>query len=158
MSTDLLKQIDDLVATKTFNLDALEGIKAIKDALKKTLEERDSLQRRHDNLYDANIRQSEEIERLVKTVDLRVQDIDRLKSGEAKAKEAVWEKLIAEAQANAYKDALYTVFKPSAVRETIQRQVAIAVDGNSGGSGTYPTAGWVSHNNPESEVITKEQL
>ena len=66
MSTDktLLDQIDDLVASKTFNLDALEGIKKIKDSLKATLEERDALKTLCYELCETNIRKDEEIRRL----------------------------------------------------------------------------------------------
>lgn len=157
MSNDLLKQIDDLVASKTFNLDALDGIKSLKDSLKETLEERASLQRKYEGLYETSNKQSEEIQRLVEVVHNLQRQVDQLKGGELKAKEAVWEKLIAEAKAGAYQDALYTVFKPSAVRETIQRNVAVPVEGHPGGNGYSPTGGYVS-NASESETITKEQL
>ena len=134
MSNDLLKQIDDLVASKTFNLDALDGIKTLKDSLKKTLEERDALQRRYDDMHENNAKCIQEITSL--TVKLqeqtkRVSDMTELANTGASA---IWEKKIADASAAAYKDALYTVFKPSAVRETIQRQHSVWVP-NQGGSG-----------------------
>jgi hypothetical protein len=157
MSNDLLKQIDELVASKTFNLDALDGIKQIKDSHKDTL---NSLAREQDNVLrltrDLTMEKSKcdkheaEISTLKATIDL-------LRGGELKAKEAVWEKLIAEASANAYKDALYTVFKPSAVRESIQRQVARPVEGHPGGNGYSPTGGYLS-TGQETEIITKEEL
>ncbi len=157
MSNELLKQIDDLVASKTFNLDALEGIKAIKDSLRASIESKDALEKRYKTLFDENERNKEAIERLSEIANERLKQIDVLKGGELKAKEAVWEKLIAEAKAGAYQDALYTVFKPSAVRETIQRSVAVPVAGHPGGNGISPSAGWVSRSD-EAETITKEQL
>lgn len=157
MSTDLLKQIDDLVSSKTFNLDALDGIKAIKDSLRANIESKEALEKRYKTLFDENERNKEAIERLSELANERLKQIDVLKGGELKAKEAVWEKLIAEAKAGAYQDALYTVFKPSAVRETIQRNVAVPVEGHPGGNGYSPTGGYVS-NASESETITKEQL
>ena len=157
MSNDLLKQIDDLVASKTFNLDALDGIKSLKDSLKETLEERASLQRKYEGLYETSNKQSEEIQRLTGVVGELKEKVAQLKAGELKAREAVWEKLIADAKADAYQDALYTVFKPSAVRETIQRSVAVPVAGHPGGNGMSPSAGWVSRSD-EAETITKEQL
>ncbi len=157
MSNDLLKQIDDLVATKTFNLDALEGIKAIKDSLQQTVEKHQALEKRYKTLFDENERNKETIERLSELANERLKQIDLLTGGELKAKEAVWEKLIAEASANAYKDALYTVFKPSAVRETIQRNVMKPVEGNPGGAGYSPSTGYLA-SGQESETITKEQL
>ena len=157
MSIDLLKQIDDLVASKTFNLDALDSIKAIKDNLQKTIEQKTALEKRLKELFDENERCKESAERLANTNKLLQGEIEKISGGILKGKEAVWEKLIAEAKADAYKDALYTVFKPSAVRETIQRQVALPVEGHPGGGGYSPTAGWVAQSN-ESETITKEQL
>lgn len=56
-NTNLIEQIDALVASKTFNLDALDGIKKIKDDLTKTLAELDTtkkallqMQSAHNNL------------------------------------------------------------------------------------------------------------
>ena len=157
MSTDLLKQIDDLVATKTFNLDALEGIKAIKDGLERSEGLRKETQKRYEEMCAVNEKKGEEIARLSDANKKLSNTIDLLKGGEAKAREAVWEKLIAEASANAYKDALYTVFKPSAVRETIQRNVMKPVEGNPGGNGYSPSTGYLA-SGQESETITKEQI
>lgn len=157
MSTDLLKQIDELVASKTFNLDALEGIKKIKDGLESSERDRKSLQTKYDGLYETNSRQSEEIQRLNNVNKLLKDEVEKVTAYVAKAREAVWEKEVAEAKADAYKDALYTVFKPSVVRETIQRQVALPVEGHPGGNGYSPTAGWVAQGQ-ETETITKEQL
>jgi hypothetical protein len=98
MSTDktLLDQIDDLVASKTFNLDALEGIKKIKDSLKATLEERDALKTLCYELCETNIRKDEEIRRLTDHLTEQDKRLD--------AMHAVWEKKIAEASAAAYRD------------------------------------------------------
>lgn len=156
MSNDLLKQIDDLVASKTFNLDALEGIKKIKDGLESSERERKSLQARYDGLYETNNRQSEEIQRLNNVNKLLKDEVENVTAYVAKAREAVWEKQVAEAKAEAYKDALYTVFKPSAVRETIQRNVARPVEGHPGGNGYSPTSGYLAVGQ-ETETITKEQ-
>jgi hypothetical protein len=155
--TDLLKQIDDLVASKTFNLDALESIKAIKDGLERSESLRKETQKRYEEVCAVNEKKAEEIARLSDANRKLSDTIDLLKGGEAKAREAVWEKQIAEAKASAYQDALYTVFKPSAVRETIQRSVVRPVEGNPGGNGNYPTPGYLA-NGAESETITKEQL
>ncbi len=158
MSNDktLLDQIDDLVASKTFSLEALEGIKGLKDSLKKTLEDRDSLQRRYDGLYETNCKQSEELQRMTQRLNEHVRALDAMREAVEKGNAAVWEKKIAEAGAAAYKDAMAMVFKPNAVRETVQRQVAIPVAGHPGGNGMSPSPGWVSTGNGESETITRE--
>ena len=130
MSNDLLKQIDDLVASKTFNLDALDGIKMLKDSLKKTLEERDALKKNCDMMSKDNFDRHNEIQRLSNVVEVLQAEIKQLKAGELKAKEAVWEKLIAEAKATAYEDALKTVFKPATVRETVYQSIPLSQNYN----------------------------
>lgn len=92
MSTDLLKQIDELVASKTFNLDALEGIKKIKDGLESSERDRKSLQTKYDGLYETNSRQSEEIQRLNNVNKLLKDEVEKVTAYVAKAREAVWEK------------------------------------------------------------------
>ena len=47
------------------------------------------------------------------------------------------------------------VFKPNAVRESVQRQVAKPVEGHPGGNGNYPTAGYLA-TGQETETITRE--
>lgn len=157
MSNDktLLDQIDDLVASKTFSLEALEGIKGLKDSLKKTLEDRDSLQRRYDGLYDANCKQSDELLRKSNEIAELKAEVNARREAAQKGYDAVWEKKIAEASAAAYKDAMAMVFKPNAVRETVQRNVMKPVDGHPGGNGSYPTAGYLA-SGTESESVTRE--
>jgi hypothetical protein len=155
MSQDLLKQIDNLVESKTFNLDALDGIKQLKDDLKKTLDERDALQKRYDAALAANSDKSAEILRLTARVNEQEKHIAGMADLANKGAEAIWEKKVSEASAAAYKDALYTVFKPNAVRETVQRLVAVPVAGHPGGNGMSPTAGWVSQGT-ESETVMRE--
>ena len=57
MNTYLLKQIDDLVASKTFNLDALDGIKKLKDSLGAAINDKEHLQNNYDNLSEINVSQ-----------------------------------------------------------------------------------------------------
>ena len=130
MTNDLLQQIDDLVASKTFNLDALDGIKTLKDSLKKTLEERDTLKKNCEMMSKDNLDRHNEIER-IRGINKNLEDqITQLKAGELKAKEAVWEKLIAEAKATAYEDALKTVFRPATVRETVYQSIPLSQSSN----------------------------
>jgi len=157
MSTDLLKQIDDLVASKTFNLDALDGIKKLKDSLGVAIKEKENLKINYDNLAEISSDQSAELVRLrIQVEDLKT-EVKNLNAVSANGRAAIWEKMIAEAKANAYQDALYTVFKPSVLRETVQRQVMKPVEGNHGGNGYSPSSGYLA-TGTETETITKEQL
>jgi uncharacterized protein YoxC len=157
MSTDksLLDQIDDLVASKTFNLDALEGIKAIKDSLQSTLNERDRLKKQVDDLLQKNSRQFDDIELLSARLTEQAKQVDAMRDAVAKGNDAVWEKKVAEASAGAYKDAMAMVFKPHAVRETVQRNVVKPVEGHPGSNGSYPTPGYLA-SGTESESVTRE--
>jgi hypothetical protein len=138
MSIDIVKQIDDLVASKTFSLDALEGIKAIKDEHQRVLRDLQTKTEMLDLKREQIVAMGEELNRKQAQIDelqTKVKCMSQLASdGDA----AIWEKKIAEASAAAYKDALYTVFKPSAVRETIQRNHTVMVPTGNGGG--YPQA------------------
>jgi hypothetical protein len=157
MSTNeqLLQQIDDLVASKTFGLDALEGIKKIKDSLKATLEERYALQKRYDGLCETSTRQGEEIRHQSGViVDLEKQLADAKALNEAGQK-AIYDADKHKAVAEAWQGAMAMVFKPNAVRETVQRNVMRPVDGHPGGNGSYPTPGYLA-SGTESESVTRE--
>lgn len=147
MSNDLLKQIDDLVASKTFNLEALDGIKALKDSLSKTLTTVDYLQEKKQAL-------EKEVADLKATNYLQAGMIEsrnkKLEEGEAtlaKANYALSEADKHKAVADAYKDALYTVFKPNAVRENIHHNMPVMVTQN---GNSYPQT--VQHQ----QTITRE--
>ena len=156
MSTDLLKQIDDLVASKTFNLDALDGIKKLKDDLTKTLEERDSFKRRYTDLAEVNKEQSEQIHLQTKRIEQLTVDLAASEAYRAKARESIYEAEKHKAVAEAWQNAMAMVFKPYSVRETVQRNVVKPVEGNPGGNGYSATSGYLA-NGQESETITKEE-
>lgn len=130
MSTDLLKQIDDLVASKTFNLDALDGIKKLKDDLAKQLAETELLQGQlkksqsdNSSLREMNNEQAAKIQLLNSLMKANEETA-------IKGKDAIWEAKIASAVAEAYRDSLHTVFKPSSVRETVWQSVPISQHSN----------------------------
>lgn len=152
MTQDLLQQIDDLVASKTFNLDALDGIKKLKDDLKKTLEDREALQRKYDGLYEAHGKQSDEIQRQSARIAELHKDLEASEAYRAKAREDIHQAEKHKAVAEAWKEAMQTVFRPSAVRETIHRSVPVAVPMNSNGyMGTVNTY-------PETTTTTKDEV
>lgn len=155
MSKDLLKQIDDLVASKTFNLDALDGIKTIKDNLQKQITEVEYLSERKAKLetelnqlqqkYDDSLKRISELTLVIKENEATV----------TLGKKAIFEAEKFQAVAETFKFAMETVFKPSAVRETIQRNVARPVEGHPGGNGYSPSCGFLA-NGSETETIIKE--
>ena len=126
MSNDLLKQIDDLVASKTFNLDALDGIKKLKDDLTTTLEERDVFKRRCTDLSEANKRQSDAIQEQNNRIEQLAKDLQTSEAYRAKAREDIYEAEKHKAVAEAWKEAMQTVFKPSSVRETMWQSIPVS--------------------------------
>lgn len=135
MSTNqqLLQQIDDLVASKTFGLDALEGIKKIKDSLKATLEERDALQKKCDGLYEVNGRQSDEIVRLRSAAETLRENLAAARALNDAGQKAIYEAEKHKAVAEAWQGAMQTVFKPNSVRETVFQSIPLTqtYNGNS---------------------------
>jgi hypothetical protein len=140
MSNDktLLDQIDDLVASKTFNLDALEGIKQIKDSLKATL---DSLHREQDmalvRTRDLTMERSKSEGYAAEIVALKKQIAD-MHSAAEDGKTARFEADKHKAVAEAWQGAMAMVFKPNAVRESVQRNHTVMVPTGSGSG--YPQA------------------
>lgn len=150
MSNDLLKQIDDLVASKTFNLDALDGIKQLKDDLQKQITETEWVAKklkdetaRCEELAKANTWQGNKITALEKKIEQNEQAVEA-------ANKAIWEKEVANAKAAAYQDALQTVFKPSTVRETVWQSIPI--------SQTYNGGSPMVNNYQQETKTTKEEL
>lgn len=135
MSADIMKQIDLLVESKTFNLDALEGIKQIKDSLKDTLS---SLQRLQDKeliyIRDLSLEKSKNSEHAAEITELKKQ-IAEMRSAAEDGKAARFESDKHKAVADAWQSAMAMVFKPNAVRETIQRNHSVWVP--TGGGGGY---------------------
>lgn len=151
----LLNQIDELVASKTFNLDALDSIKKLKDDLKRTLEERDALQKRYDGLYEVNNNQGEEITRLrTRLIDCQ-KELEASRAHYEAGQKAIYDADKHKAVAEAWQGAMAMVFKPNAVRESVQRNVAKPVEGHPGGNGYSPTGGFLA-SGQESETITRE--
>lgn len=124
--SDLMKQIDDLVASKTFNLDALDAIKALKDNLKETLEERKNLEKRYDGLYEVNARQSDELLSLNKRLEDVKNQLELARKTAEEGRKAIYEAEKHKAVAEAWQGAMAMVFKPNTVRETVFQSMPIA--------------------------------
>ena len=128
--SDLLKQIDDLVASKTFNLDALDGIKKLKDDLKKTLEERDALQRKYDGLFETNNNQGVALRDSSSKIEALKAELAASKALNDAGQKAIYEADKHKAVADAWQAAMQTVFKPNTVRETVYQSIPISQNYN----------------------------
>lgn len=133
MSNDLLKQIDDLVASKTFNLDALDGIKSLKDSLGKTLAELETNKRALLQQQNANIDLTKQMEVMAARVESLKGLVKANEETAKKGQEAIYDAAKHKAVAEAWQGAMAMVFKPNAVRETVQRQHSVWVPTPSGG-------------------------
>lgn len=144
-TTDVSALIDELVADKTFSLDALDRVKAIKDANDKLVAEledsRDTLARM--NEYTAEL--VREKVSLNTTIDDLRAELVGLRETADKGQKAIYEADKERAVAFAYKSAMEIVFRPNAVRETVARNVSVAVPNGSGSGyvGQYPESGTV---------------
>ena len=152
----LLTQIDHLVNTRTFSLDALEGIRMMREGLASTVEKLERTEARRVALDKECI----DLRQTVRDQGAIIEGLNtRLKVAEEvadKGRIAIHDAKRSEAVASAYKDIMETIFRPHAVRETIQRNVVKPVEGNPGGNGHYPTAGALL-SATESETITRTQ-
>lgn len=135
MSIDIVKQIDDLVASKTFSLDALEGIKAIKDEHQRVLRDLQAKAEMLDLKRQENLALREEIGRKQAAIEELQTKVEGMSLQASNGAAAIWEKKIAEASAAAYKDALQIVFKPNAVRESVHHSIPVMVTSN---GNSYP--------------------
>jgi peptidoglycan hydrolase CwlO-like protein len=141
----LLSQIDELVAKHTFGLDALEGIKKLKDTLAEVTAERDKHKANAEALNRTNsehsallMLQSAEIASLKKHIADLQKAVDD-------GKKAVYDAEKHKAVADTWQSAMAMVFKPNAVRETVQRNRTVVM----GGGGYTQSA-------PENESVTRE--
>lgn len=134
----IMQQIDDLVAKQTFSLDALEGIKKIKDTLAETIAERDAHKASEENHRRVANDLAAKVSSMGTELNAALATINCLEADLKAARDAVWEKKIAEASAMAYRDAMGIVFKPHAVRESVLRNHTVVVP-SSGGAGYTQT-------------------
>ena len=147
--SDILKQIDQLVADKTFSLDALDGIKAIRDALIKAEHNNELLtnqnveQRKQINDLE---RRLEQAETMSASLNIRLGEMElTIKSAE----EAIYNAKKHEAVASAWREAMQTVFKPNVVRESVSRSIPVAVQSG-------PSSSYVQNYNDSSTVVREE--
>ena len=141
MMNDIMKQIDQLVADKTFSLDALEGVKTIRDALIKVEAKNEHLQKEcDDHIRELTKVRRELEEEQAKTKDL-LNQIATIRDAAAAGQIAIYDAQKHEAVANAWKEAMQTVFKPNTVRETVNRSIPIPINPGNGGASYVTTYG-----------------
>lgn len=122
----LLQQIDDLVASKTFSLEAVDVITQIKGKLRAAIEDNEELKRRYDGLYETNGRQSDELLKLGKELEHLRAELAAAKALNDAGQKAIYEAEKHQAVAEAWQSALQTVFKPNTVRETVYQSIPIS--------------------------------
>jgi hypothetical protein len=137
--TDLMKHIDQLVVDNTFSLDAIEGIKKLKDEFTKLESE---LALAQENAHKAYLSENKAKEQR----DVARDELDALRKQVAEdndtvnaARAAIANAATQTAVAAAYKDAMQIVFRPTVMRESVYRNI----------SGVTPST--------ESTNITKEE-
>jgi hypothetical protein len=134
-----MKHIDQMVVDNTFSLDALEGIKKLKDEFAKLESE---LALAQENARKAYLSENKALEQRGAARD----ELDALRKQVAEDNDTVNAARAAIANADkqaavaaAYKDAMQIVFRPTVVRESVYRNI----------SGVTPST--------ESTTITKEE-
>ena len=119
--TDLMKHIDQMVVDNTFSLDALDGIKKLKDGFAELEHERDEAIAKADrawNSYHEAIAETNKAQAEVALLRAQIAENNSLVE-EARAAIARADKQAAVAAA--YKDAMQIVFKPTVLRESVYR-------------------------------------
>ncbi len=121
---DLLKSIETLVTEGTFTLEALEGIKDLKNKAEKLASELDKTKKDLASSEESNSRLSD----VVSTLQKRNNELSARESA-VEAREAqvtILEKVAAVAQAESavWEKATRIVFAPNTTRETIVRNLA----------------------------------
>jgi septal ring factor EnvC (AmiA/AmiB activator) len=139
MSSDLIRAIDRLVEEKTFNLDALEAIKELRDKAAALEDQVDDLIKRTDRLRGEVREHEKSISEKNDRIEKQNTKILELEAREKQAFEAIYKAEMHSAVAEAYKDALRTVFRPHSVRETIARSFPIATTYANGNGGHTQT-------------------
>jgi hypothetical protein len=136
---DLMKHIDQLVVNNTFSLDAIEGIKKLKDEFAKLESE---LALAKEDAHKAYLSGKKAMEQR----DVARDERDALRKQVAEnndtvnaARAAIANAATQTAVAAAYKDAMQIVFRPTVMRESVYRNI----------SGVTPST--------ESTNITKEE-
>ena len=121
--TDLMKHIDQMVVDNTFSLDALEGIKKLKDGFAELEHERDEAIAKADRAWKSYAETENELAKAREEVALLRAQIAEDNDTVNAARAAIARADKHAAVAAAYKDAMQIVFKPTVVRENVYRNI-----------------------------------
>jgi regulator of replication initiation timing len=132
---ELTDLVEKLVTEKTFNLDAAVAVENLHKKFERAEQEIARLKKAFEDVT-ANWREEVEL-RGKRDDEIRAlkQEIASYKANEEKARTSIAEAALQAGIAAAYKDAFHIVFKPNAVRETIHRNIPVAIPGSNGCSG-----------------------
>jgi len=119
--TDLMKHIDQMVVDNTFSLDALDGIKKLKDGFAELEHERDEAIAKADRAWKSYAETENELAKAQAEVALLRAQIAENNSIVEEARAAIARADKHAAVAAAYKDAMQIVFKPTVLRESVYR-------------------------------------
>jgi hypothetical protein len=119
--TDLMKHIDQMVVDNTFSLDALDGIKKLKDGFAELEHERDEAIAKADRAWKSYAETENELAKAREEVALLRAQIAENNSIVEEARAAIARADKHAAVAAAYKDAMQIVFKPTVLRESVYR-------------------------------------
>lgn len=153
MNSELITAIDRLVEEKTFNLDALEAIKDLRDKasrLEETVKLLEAQGKKHKENTDKLIKENND---LMDSWNKQNAKVAELEARDKQAWEAIYRAEKHAAVAEAYKDALNTVFRPHAVRERVTQNIPVAMQNGSNGYVNTTVS-----NYPQSTDITKEDV
>jgi len=120
---DLMKHIDQMVVDNTFSLDALDGIKKLKDGFAELEHERDEAIAKADRAWKSYTEVNAQADEAQKEINILRAQIAENKSLVEEARAAIARADKHAAVAAAYKDAMQIVFKPTVVRESIYRSI-----------------------------------
>lgn len=150
----LTQEIEKIITEKTFSLEAADAIRALKEKainLENSLQEEKELVKKLRARIEAKENEvkslTDQVNEQAKRIIEDRQTINSMQAAEREGKEA-------KAELRGFTNAMQMVFRPSVVRESIQKRVPVAVEGNRGSNGMCATSGYVVESN-ESSYIEK---
>lgn len=153
--TELMQAIEKLMISGTFSAEAVKSVADLTDKAAKMEERLRAL-----NVTNETLRRDVlTAERQVTSLDDKIAKLEKeiadLRAKVEAGREDKYTARQASAVADAYKDALHTVFRPNAVREHVQRSVPIATEAPTYGG--MSSGGSMVQNYQTSETITREE-
>ena len=144
---ELTDLVEKLVTEKTFNLDAAKAVEDLKEKFRAKEQECE----KHKEAYKAKCDEAARQSKVIADLEARVRELENglkiLRDLDEKAWVSIHEAEKEKAVAAAYKDALHTIFKPNAVRETIHRSMPVSVQPS------VNSSGYVQNYNSTEDVI-----